>query len=312
MLKRLTKQEFIEKARAKHGCKYDYSKVEYINNHTKVCIICPEHGEFWQTPMNHLMGKGCVKCVRPNSQLSTEKYIAMAKETHGGVYDYSKTVYGGMSNIIIATCIEHGDFEVSAQKHLKGQGCPKCKQKQQYKRINKYARSEDDYLIKDIKGYEGLYKVTNDGRVYSVRKKDWLLPSSTGGYMIVNLWKDGTARAFRVHRLVAEAFIPNPHNKPQVNHLDENPSNNRMENLEWATAEENIQWGTRTEREIQTKRKKARSVLQFTKDGKFIKEWSCANEAIVALGYKTDKIGYCCKGARKTFMGYIWRYKEYE
>lgn len=63
MLKRLTKQEFIEKARAKHGCKYDYSKVEYINNHTKVCIICPEHGEFWQTPNKHLSGQGCPKCA---------------------------------------------------------------------------------------------------------------------------------------------------------------------------------------------------------------------------------------------------------
>ena len=82
--------DFITKARQVHGDKYDYSKVEYINNSTKVCIICPEHGEFWQRPNHHLSGHGCPKCKNVFKK-DTETFINQAKEIHGDKYDYSKT-----------------------------------------------------------------------------------------------------------------------------------------------------------------------------------------------------------------------------
>lgn len=121
------KDKFIEKAVKKHGDKYDYSKVEYINNRTKVCIICPEHGEFWQTPDKHLIGEGCPKCCKQNRKYSTDEFIKQAKLIHGDKYDYAKTKYGKNKNEkVIITCREHGDFEITPSSHLNGSGCKYC------------------------------------------------------------------------------------------------------------------------------------------------------------------------------------------
>ena len=96
-MKRLTKEEFILKARQIHGWKYDYSKVEYLNNRTPVCIICPEHGEFWQTPSLHLRTNGCKKCTSSENgdkrKLKKNDFIKKAKEIHGDKYDYTKIEY---------------------------------------------------------------------------------------------------------------------------------------------------------------------------------------------------------------------------
>lgn len=119
---------FISKAILVHGNKYDYSKVEYINNHTKVCIICPEHGEFWQTPNNHLNGQNCPICsnkINPNIPLTCEEFISKAKEIHPE-YDYSQTKYINVRSNILVICPEHGIFKQIAGNHLGGQGCPKC------------------------------------------------------------------------------------------------------------------------------------------------------------------------------------------
>ena len=97
-------------------------------------------------------------------------------------------------------------------------------------------------IWRDIDGYEGLYQVSNKGRVKSLKygKERILRPGwKTGGYLFVILCKNGNQSKQRIHRLVAQAFIPNPNNKPQVNHLDENKKNNCVDNLEWATAKEN-------------------------------------------------------------------------
>ena len=94
MSKKKTTEEFIKEAKEKHGNKYDYSKVEYINNHTKVCIICPEHGEFWQFPQDHLKGRGCICCAGVK-KLTTSDFIEQAKKIHGDKYDYSKVIYKG-------------------------------------------------------------------------------------------------------------------------------------------------------------------------------------------------------------------------
>ena len=121
---KLTTDEFIKKAREIHGDKYDYSKVEYKNYDTKVCIICPKHGEFWQIPRYHLNGKGCPKCAG-NIRLTTEEFIRRAKEVHGDKYDYSKVEYVNSQTKVCIICPEHGEFWTFPNNHLKCE-CPKC------------------------------------------------------------------------------------------------------------------------------------------------------------------------------------------
>ena len=124
-MKRLTQQEFIEKARLVHNDKYDYSKVEYKNNRTKICIICPEHGEFWQLPASHLRGIGCNKCGG-TGKLTTAEFIEKAKQVHGDKYDYSKTEYIDSHTKVSIICPEHGEFFQTPNNHLNGNACPKC------------------------------------------------------------------------------------------------------------------------------------------------------------------------------------------
>lgn len=126
MPKKLTTEEFIEKAKKVHGDKYDYSKVVYVNNRTKVCIICPEHGEFWQVPNSHLNGNGCSECCGLK-KWTTEMFIEKAREVHGDKYDYSKTEYINKRTNVIITCPIHGDFSQNPHNHIsQKQGCPEC------------------------------------------------------------------------------------------------------------------------------------------------------------------------------------------
>lgn len=116
---------FIAKARAIHGEKYDYSKVEYVNNKTKVVIVCPEHGAFLQRPDSHLIGKGCDKCGG-TYKYSTEEFISKARSIHGDKYDYSLVEYVGNDIPIKIICPKHGIFEQQPSHHLSGHGCTKC------------------------------------------------------------------------------------------------------------------------------------------------------------------------------------------
>ena len=118
--------KFIEKARKVHDNKYDYSKTMYIDSKSKVCIICPEHGEFYQTPNEHLKGSGCSKCAN-NIKMNVNDFLEKAKKVHGDKYDYSKMVLKKQNEHITLICPEHGEFQVRAMHHLRGSGCPKCK-----------------------------------------------------------------------------------------------------------------------------------------------------------------------------------------
>ena len=119
-----TKEQFIEEARQVWGDKFDYSKVEYKNAMDKVIIVCPEHGEFVQTPSAHLNGQGCPKCVGKN--LSVEDIIKKFKDKHGDKYDYSKVEYVGMHEKVCIICPKHGEFWQIPNSHLQGNGCPSC------------------------------------------------------------------------------------------------------------------------------------------------------------------------------------------
>lgn len=143
---------------------------------------------------------------------------------------------------------------------------------------------------KDVPGFEGLYQVSDLGRIKSFKKSkkfkspmEYILtPSLTNsGYCIVTLYGENTRRKFLVHRLVATVFLPNPHNLPQINHKDENKTNNSVKNLEWCTAEYNNAYGTARIRSIDTK---STPIAQKTYDGKTIAVYRSTRIASEILG----------------------------
>ncbi|VVC05564.1 Uncharacterised protein [uncultured archaeon] len=125
-----TQEQFIQKAVKVHGNEYDYSKVHYVDNHTKVTIICKKHGSFEQQPSNHLSGQRCPVCGRENSILhrtkTTEKFIQKARAIHGNKYDYSLVHYVDNHTKVTIICKDHGPFEQTPRSHLNGSGCPTC------------------------------------------------------------------------------------------------------------------------------------------------------------------------------------------
>lgn len=180
-------------------------------------------------------------------------------------------------------------------------------------------------IWKDITGYEGLYQVSNLGRVRSLDRyvthsrgvvkyirKGCVLKQNTdkGGYKYVGLYKDGKVKYIKVHRLVAQVFLHNPDNLPEVNHIDENKSNNRVDNIEWCSHKQNCNHGTRNERMSKNKlnyQSYSKPVLQYTKDGQFVAEYPSIAEA--ERNIKLTNIQSVLNGNRKTAGGYIWKYK---
>ena len=132
---------WINEAKKVHGDKYDYSKTKYVDAYTKVCIICSKHGEFWQTPVNHLNGSGCPKCKGKNK--TTEDFINESKIIHDDYYKYDKTSYNGAYEKTIITCPVHGDFEQTPHSHLMGEGCPLCSSSKLEKNVSKRLKKEN-------------------------------------------------------------------------------------------------------------------------------------------------------------------------
>lgn len=169
-------------------------------------------------------------------------------------------------------------------------------------------------IWKPILNYEGLYEVSNWGRIKSFKfGKERILKPGTNkyGYLIVILCKNGKVKHFYVHRLVAEAFIPNPHNYPCMNHKDECKTNNNVNNLEWCTYTYNNNYGTKIERISKNRdtSKYFKPILQYTLDGVFVREWKSIAEA-GRNGFNQGHITDCCRGVRKTHKGFIFKYKE--
>ena len=152
-MKKKTTEEFIKESKKVHGDKYDYSKVNYINWRTKICIICPIHGEFWQEPSNHLRGRGCPKCAKSGLRLSKDEFIEKAKKIHGDKYDYSKVNYVNNHTKVCIICPVHGEFWQLPMVHLrKGKGkCLKCS----YETRNTYKRLSKDEFIEKAKQIHG-------------------------------------------------------------------------------------------------------------------------------------------------------------
>lgn len=183
----------------------------------------------------------------------------------------------------------------------------------------------DSEVWRDVKGFEGLYKVSNMGRVKN-NKEHILKPySSEKGYRCVDLNKNGNHKKHRVHRLVAQAFIPNPNNYPCVNHIDEIKNHNYVQNLEWCTVAYNNSYGNRLKK-ISDKNKKShiglkqsketiekreskirKPVIQINSDNNIVKIWKCARQAS-SKGFNPSSIASCCKGKINSHHGYKWKY----
>ena len=123
---RLTKKIFIEKSNKIHNNKYDYSDVKYINNKTKVKIICPLHKEFYQKPDNHMMGQGCHPCYYDSMRDTKEIFIQKSNKIHFNKYEYSKVNYKNSRTKVEIICSKHNSFYQTPDSHLRGKGCSKC------------------------------------------------------------------------------------------------------------------------------------------------------------------------------------------
>ena len=159
----------------------------------------------------------------------------------------------------------------------------------------------------NVRGYEGLYLISNFGRVLSAprngTKPEWhlLAPHFVGGYIQYELSKNNSVKAYKAHRLVAQAFLRNPDGKREVNHIDGDKHNNRVDNLEWATSSENQLHAN------YVLGKGLKPIRQLSKDGKLVKIWRCMKDASDALGICAADISNACANRRPSAGGYKWQ-----
>lgn len=166
-------------------------------------------------------------------------------------------------------------------------------------------------IWKPLENYEGLYEVSNYGIVKSLnyRKtgKERILKGNANGdgYLRVTLTKNGKKKTCRINRLVAQAFIPNPDNLPEVNHKDEDKTNNKVENLEWCTRAYNCNYGTRSKKVAE---KLSKPIYSIDKESGLVTYWESATVAERQTGISNKHINDCLKGRRKSAGGYYWFY----
>lgn len=166
-------------------------------------------------------------------------------------------------------------------------------------------------IWKDIPNYEGLYQVSNLGRIkslYNYRKYNILTPRIKRGYYTIGLRKNGKRKWHLVHRIVASAFIMNVDNKPQVNHIDENKLNNRVDNLEWCTASYNNNYGTRQDR-VSNTNKLRKEVYKYDLNGNLIEKYRSVKDAAIKNNHSISTISEYCRNILKC-KDYIFTYEE--
>lgn len=171
---------------------------------------------------------------------------------------------------------------------------------------NQFTQEElNSEVWKDVVGYEGLYKVSSLGRIKNKRGLIMSPRIHRRGYIQIGLYKDKKLKNLYIHRLVAQAFIPNPDSLPYVNHKDENKLNDRVDNLEWCTPEYNNNYGDFIKKSMQS----AKPLYQLDMNGNIVKEFNSAHQVQKVLGYNRRAIIGCCEGNSKSAYGYKWKYR---
>lgn len=175
-------------------------------------------------------------------------------------------------------------------------------------------------IWKDIEGYEGIYRVSNLGRIYSYHSNKILKQRVHNDYLYINLSKESSRKTFRAHRLVAKAFVfnSNPSKNKIINHINCIKTDNRAENLEWCTPKENIQHAIKNNLRSGKRQKSSKiikKIYQYNKKGELINVFESGYEASKKTSIAPSGIYYCCtgkdkKGKRKTAGGYIWKYAD--
>ena len=171
-------------------------------------------------------------------------------------------------------------------------------------------------MHKEIDEAPGIY-IYDDGRVWREKQQRFLSTSlDEKGYVKVSLWVNKKVKTIKIHRLVAKYFVPNPYNYKEVNHKDENKTNNHAENLEWCTRKYNVNYGERSKKagHSNLNNNQSKRILQYDKNGNFIKEYPSINEAARQLGKESvhgaTNISMCARGITKTAYGYIWKFAD--
>ena len=162
---------------------------------------------------------------------------------------------------------------------------------------------------KDIVGFEGLYRISNEGNILSLLTDKVLSPYNNKGYLMVRLYKNNKSSSLYVHRLVAQSFVANPNGYIEINHIDENKRNNHHSNLEWCSRVYNCNHGSRNNKiGMASSMNKLTPVMQLSKEGTIINTFNSINEAGEYLGKNPSHISSCCTGKRRTAFGFVWKY----
>lgn len=285
MSNKLTTTQFIEKAISIHGDKYDYSKVDYENAHSKVVILCGFHGDFYQTPNSHLGGSGCKKCgVDKRSKLKssdTETFILRSKSIFGDKFDYSKTVYVKSRLNLTITCKRHGDFEQRPYVHFKSaSGCPGCYKEKSVSDSYVYLKEQLDLKFRNLIQPEE-YKLIplGNNKFAMVDNEDFDLVKDINWHADkLNYAKTGFLKR-RGQNCALHRFLMNAKKNQKIDHKDGNPLNNRRSNLRFCTSSENS-CNSR-------KRKNTTSIYKGVSLDKKTGMWNCA----ISKSRKTYTLG---------------------
>lgn len=229
-MRKLTTEDFIEKATKSHGDKYSYGNSDYVDSKTKVCIICPEHGEFWQIPANHLFGKGCPKCGIEKKRLSqssnADEFINKAIKLHGLKYDYSNVVYVTCEDKVEIVCPKHGNYYQTPSSHLSGSGCPECGVLKRSERKRNFHLSKRNWNFEQPEDYklipltQGKYAMVDNEDFDRVKDINW------------HFTKQGYASSYTVGLM--HRFIMNAPDNLDIDHIYHDKLDNRKSQLRLA------------------------------------------------------------------------------